>query len=536
MARNELNWSRSLGDWLQFAGVEDAAARQRLKAFFHGRTTLPLGRLAGSLLAHDLEVREFVQAVIERFMLQLPTDSFLRLGLRLRKTDQRNAAYGWLNLNALRVRIYLTFSRDRYAAMLLSFHPNGRIRESAVRFLGKIKTGEELRFLLFRQNDWVPKVSRLAKSLVQKRLRPGYLEHFVDQPALLATMLRWRRNDLSNVFNQLVDLLVLDENRTHLRSVVENCRGKGGRTFFAKLLATENADVVRLGAASEDHIVCCKSMRHALNCLSQEECLGLANEKLRAKQAIVRVAANELKAASESVENRKEVWISCLFDHSQIVRRTAAFYLNKIGCNLAELCRIRLEANPSDFAAIALLADEGDSTDVELFQAVLDSDPAPRLRVEAIRGIGVHGRFEQVAELQKYLCSPNTNTVRMARRQLMPMARDLEAKRVGELVSQCQNPLGKLAIVQLVAKGGFWRSLPWQIEAIAGDDSVFADAALDMVRFYTGCGRFVPPTSSQRADIQESLARHRSQFSSDVAESLGFYLGGFGFSVGKKEE
>jgi len=60
---------------------------------------------------------------------------------------------------------------------LSSFHPNGFVREEALRRLGLIEDGTELPYLLLRLSDWVPQVQAAALGLVSQRVRAGYAGH-----------------------------------------------------------------------------------------------------------------------------------------------------------------------------------------------------------------------------------------------------------------------------------------------------------------------------------------------------------------------
>ncbi len=68
---------------------------------------------------------------------------------------------------------------------LVSFHPNGHVREAAIQRLAEIHTGEELPFLLIRLNDWVMEVREKAHDAVILRMDPSYAEHFLRHIALV---------------------------------------------------------------------------------------------------------------------------------------------------------------------------------------------------------------------------------------------------------------------------------------------------------------------------------------------------------------
>ncbi len=65
-------------------------------------------------------------------------------------------------------------SRRAHAPMLVQLlmcHPDGRVREAAIRMANlRPDRGRELRFLLVRLNDWVPEVRRAASEALRARL------------------------------------------------------------------------------------------------------------------------------------------------------------------------------------------------------------------------------------------------------------------------------------------------------------------------------------------------------------------------------
>jgi len=112
---------------------------------------------------------------------------------------------------------------DSQAAVLglLSFHRSGYVRQEAVRLLARETTGEELRYLLIRQNDWVSVVANEAHTAVSKRLVPTYLPHFLRCLPLVVHLLAFRRHDLSAVVHKVVEMLVQPPHDAMLAEVIE---------------------------------------------------------------------------------------------------------------------------------------------------------------------------------------------------------------------------------------------------------------------------------------------------------------------------
>ena len=118
----------------------------------------------------------------------------------------------WNELKPKEVKAFLLETNDISVGCLLSFHKNGYVRHPAIQFLSEITSGEELRFLLIRQNDWVDSVSNDAQAMVRRKLTSDYLCHFANETDLLFHLLKCKRRDLSGIVSSYIDLLVEPEN------------------------------------------------------------------------------------------------------------------------------------------------------------------------------------------------------------------------------------------------------------------------------------------------------------------------------------
>ncbi|MEZ4311721.1 MAG: hypothetical protein R3F14_27130 [Polyangiaceae bacterium] len=65
-------------------------------------------------------------------------------------------------------------------AALTTMHPDGHLRERAVRLLDTRTDGREVPYLLLRVNDWVPQVRTVALLALHQRITQEYTQYFID--------------------------------------------------------------------------------------------------------------------------------------------------------------------------------------------------------------------------------------------------------------------------------------------------------------------------------------------------------------------
>ncbi|MEL6616374.1 MAG: hypothetical protein AAFQ43_11580, partial [Bacteroidota bacterium] len=90
---------------------------------------------------------------------------------------------------------------------LASFHPDGYVREVAVRRLGQNESGRELPFLLLRLDDWVAPIQGLAVDLLNRRLTADFVSGWVEALPILASLADRQRPRLGLIRSHVLRLL-----------------------------------------------------------------------------------------------------------------------------------------------------------------------------------------------------------------------------------------------------------------------------------------------------------------------------------------
>jgi hypothetical protein len=390
-------------------------------------------------------------------------------------------------------------------------------------------SGEELRFLLVRQNDWVRSVSEDAQALVKERLTNDNLKHFIRETDLLFHLLKCKRCDVSGLWENYVGLLIESGQADVIRLAMSSSGKKSGRRLTTDLLASEGGHLgrtVRVGLCSADAVVRTRCIGRSKDCLSKTECNQVADASMSDSIISVREEAYELKAKCS--QEGYQVWRQCLLDKSRRLRETAMFYLKKSNCDVAGIYRDLLLNAPNNLQALSGLAACGDESDADTFQSYLDS-PMPSRRCEAIRGIGRIGDDSQRLQLTPLLLDESSRVVRAAHRQLQSVAKIIEAAKIFDLLERCPTPAGKNAIFTLLLEKGHWPAMSYLIRGCSNGDPITAEIAkLSLKSMISRNKVFTRPTAEQRVRIQDAIFESKGLSANDFFRELSAYLSNFG--------
>ena len=200
------------------ANPQGTAALIRKLAAMEEPAAIPV--IAGCLFSTNKEIHDASAQGVSTLLNLVPASELSRLSEGLGRFYFGYVFGRWSKLKPREVKAYLSRTQDIAVGNLLSLHKNGFIRQAAIRFLASVDTGQELRFLLIRQNDWVDSVCKQAKKFVLAKLKPDYLEHFGRETNLMFQLLECERRDLSEVVFRYIDLLIQPENQSHLQQAI----------------------------------------------------------------------------------------------------------------------------------------------------------------------------------------------------------------------------------------------------------------------------------------------------------------------------
>jgi HEAT repeat protein len=425
----------------------------------------------------------------------------------------------WDNLTPKSISTLLV-DLDSQAAVLglLSFHRSGYVRQEAVRLLARETTGDELRYLLIRQNDWVSVVATEAQMAVNKRLVPSYLPHFVRCLPLIVHLLAFRRRDLSPVVHSVVDMLVHPQHDAMLAEVIKASDPIVRRQVVRVALEMTREHQERCihhGLSSTDAIIrllCAirvgqsfsgPALQQATILLQQDRFMPVRREGFR-----IEAESNPGEASS--------VWQRALLDSHPSIRDLARYSLGKMGPFAAAAFYRRVIAeNGISLPSVSGLAECGDETDLSFLRSLL-TNPQPRFRRVAIRGIARIVREGAVDDPIRLLQDSSPSVVREAKRQLEEFLGDVPGESLFAIVNEASNEHARRCAVQLTFDKGKWQSLPWLIRVGFQADEALASMARRFIETWFSpplCNKvFTKPSAVEKKAIDEAmyeLRRHQ---------------------------
>ena len=223
-------------DRQSLAQISDEADRL-VKSLFHARSLLDrlrrdprrqsLARLAtlGEVLvvprllhffAADDPLSEEAARTIATLVERIGPTELARIDQQARSSS---SAYGgssdeWWRLSPAGVsRLQRVAAAYPAALGVASSHPDGYVREAAVKALATHTTGQEIPFLALRANDWVGPVAARAGELLAHRLVPDNQPAVLTALPFLVRMLAQRRQDHTRLTDALRAVLVSDGGR-----------------------------------------------------------------------------------------------------------------------------------------------------------------------------------------------------------------------------------------------------------------------------------------------------------------------------------
>jgi HEAT repeat protein len=403
-------------------------------------------------------------------------------------------------------------------AGVLSFHPDGRVRENAVKELAALSDGRELPFLLVRLNDWVDAVARRAEKAVQKRMTSAYAPVLVDYLPIVMRLETRRRRRHDAVIAGVVALITAPENRAALVRGFASLDRRVRRTLYRAAFAARELDRVALierALGDEDTVIRVSAAQLARRELSAEALLRITPRLKNDPYPPVRL--EWLAATMErNLPESNALLYEALVDRSRTARETARFVLRQHRAfgDFRSFYRERIEQLSNGAAgayvlaaAIAGLGETGRAEDVDVPLRLM-RDARPAVRIACVRAMAMLDLEGSLPRLVEMLCDPSPGVTRTVRTVVSPRAGGLSADLLRRVLSETPYVHGRLNAVLLAGCLGKWDAIVLLLESLSDPSPAVRETALDRVRHWLSRSNaaFNPPTSAQLDRLGALLA------------------------------
>ena len=425
------------------------------------------------LLAPSADVASAASIAVHQLILATPVEDLVWLDEQVRSWSYWQATEPWTHLQPQQVHATAALDESRTSVLgLLTFHPNGRVRQAAVVQLGQLNVSAGLPFLLIRLNDWVANVRASALEIVQQWLAQGPFEPFVSNLYLISRLAECQRADFSGIIHSIAGKLLQPEHIESLLRLITVGDRRIGRQWFVTALSFQGAQVPRLvkaGLASEDVIIRSRAARVVPTIFQNEE---LANILVRLRKDVFATVRSEAIAAQieRFPESATVVLEEGLLDRSPSVREFARYCLRTDkDYDVASFYRQAMQNKPQLAVALLGLGESGAQVDVSFILPYLESHATSERRA-AVQALSRLAGDDCLAVFLGCLRDDSPKIVKAAEKWLAQRVHLVDLESMFTLLSTDKRTHVRHAALSILDHADTWKTLPYSILAARDDD------------------------------------------------------------------
>jgi HEAT repeat protein len=434
-------------------------------------------------------------------------EEVLELEDELRRTWNWVFPAGWRRMQPSDVlRLLKGVESPTTALGVLSWHPNGRVREQAVRQLDLIRDGSEVPYLLIRLNDWVEAVRREARQSVLERLTHGQAALFFEHLYLVVRLIDCHRDDHSVVVTRVLQELTASKAEAKLTEALNSHSRYVRRTCYRLAMAIEGSHrsiIVRYCLRSGDAVLRLWASRDARQVLSVDELKRAV--QVMSCDGFMPVRREALSILKEQFPDRALAALKeALLESGVSMREFARFHLRKLGIgNTVAFYRDAVMAGRKFPSAIAGLGEVGTAEDAELLIPFMRARSAS-VRAAATRAVGALAGDQNAHALLQMVLDDSKRVSLEAQRALNRRLEFVSTQDLANIFRTDRRLHVRWAVLRLLKKVDTWQAMPYLIEAAADEEIEIAEHVRRNI-----LGRmnrvFTRPTPQERAAIDKRL-------------------------------
>jgi HEAT repeat protein len=396
-------------------------------------------------------------------------------------------AWGTLTPDAV-MGLAQTADFDPLVIGLVASHPNGYVRAAALEQLARSTSGQDIRFLALRANDWVEPVAARATELLASRLRSENRLAVLDALPFIVRLLEGRRRDHREIQRALRAVLISDGGEDALT------RAAGFKTAVRRkmyeLLTHEVSPfqrrLIEAAARDPDVVIRARAIRWAGSDADFDDRAGIL-ERALSHDPVPLIRSLALTMLSEHMPERiAGLFPNILLDRAASVRAHARFVIGAHQLPLVprDVYVQRLDGTVTTQIGVAIegVGETGARADAERILGFLRSD-APRLRRSALHALA-RLDAERANALAIEALGDHASTVRSVAIDILTAnARSVNFELVNDRARSLPDPSARRQVLRLLKNAPKWDAPAFLLEALRDpDDSVrsLASRLLDL--------------------------------------------------------
>lgn len=483
--------------------------------------------VTGLCLHQAVEIREKAWAVIEYLLRDVSAKDLVKLDIVTRSYR--------IVIEPIKLLDELTIPTNVLG--LLSFNPNGFIREKALRQLASGFDGKELPFILLRANDWVESIHNQAIAAIKERLEGDYSRHFTENLYLikhLSTLGRYNHDGIQEI---IANVLCSPLYETELLSYLNSETASERHFAFTLLLKIDSPTSVKTainaGLANKDPRIRQRAFDFALKAnkinLIERPIVSLLTDSA----ATVRLEV--LRWLAEKQDCRA-ILEAAFFDTSFAVRLFARYRLKEVNAREIYIQNLQTKKYSLLFTLRSLLEIEA-ALPIELIEP-LTAASSGKVRALAYELLLAQEQIADKADKAEIVCrallDKSNHCIKSAYKYLRANPDSIAIESIWELFNQELSLEAQRTLISTMAYSPPWISLPYllaakvTIQAKAESDieaplETHLDIAIDFALEHwldKAANNFTSPSPSSVNKLHSSLAEAKSVLKPKQYESI----------------
>jgi HEAT repeat protein len=440
-------------------------------------------------------------------------------------------AYGhdaWWQLRAEDVGRLATSTYPSVIGVVAS-HPNGFVREAAVRALGRVTDGQEIPFLTIRANDWVPSVAATATELLVTRLELDNRAAVVAALPFLVRMLGRRRQDHRRVSDTVGRVLLSDGGR-HVWDRVRTFETSVRRYVYELVVtAATKADSEGISAALADAVVRRVAIQRLAVTEDVEPSLG-ALARFSSDDPVPSVRREAVTVLARRDPDRlRHLLPQVLLDRSAAVRALGRYFVGALHAPLIPRdVYVNALSDPSKRglkAAIDGLGELGSRGDLGLVTRFADAT-LPGIRRSAIRAAGRLNAGEGVRLAIAALADPSPSVRAAAVGVLRAIAERVDFAAINDFIMAIPASGIRERLLLMLRDAPKWDAAVYLLQALADGEPAVRTRASQLIGSWLS--RFndshAQPTPIHFQRMREALDARASELPEATVRELRFIV------------
>ncbi|MBD1373543.1 hypothetical protein IC620_14405 [Hazenella sp. IB182357] len=496
-------------------------------------TKIPLAFLF--MLSKSDEEKVRTAQILHKCVMNLTYTQMANLDTIFRDRTSMDWSYDWGNESPRNLLLTSMNEEERVSILgLCTFHPNGYFREKALHTLANFETGREIPFFLFRCNDWVPEIRRVARMNFENRISIKYGKEIVQNLPIVFKLRNAKRADHSVLIEKILQFLAQKEAIAFLEQGTKSEFNKV-RFFCYKIMIhskTFNKEALLnyLLQESEPHLRFIL-MKEILNDISIKKFNDIFPILSRDKFPKIRVEVLQ-KYYTFHLKESIPILEETLLDKNGSIRSIARYLLEKQNItNFVSYYKRVIHQGPNEKYRGALLGlgEVANKDHIDLVLPFLQDDKVGLIKA-AIRTIRMLDGNTYKNEFIHLLSHEHRGVSKEATRSLQStFFQDMETA-IYHVYQNAQYDHTKYNAAVLLCSLPKWNSLPYIIlfYVCKEDQSVSHLGKLQLVNWLATFNKtFSIPDKEQINYIQCALKNHGKKLIEEEKRQIEFYIKGF---------